>query len=75
MSQVIEVWVFSETPDEIEAGLDRVYALMMGKRFSVAYSATWVGGLPSITQAPDLPDNVKVDRGDYRIVSIRRATA
>lgn len=73
MSQVIEVWVYAKTSDEIETALARIYALMMGKRLPAAFSATWVGGLPSVTQAPELPPEIKVGRNDYRIVSIRIA--
>lgn len=74
-SQVIEVWVYAKTSDEIETSLARIYALMMGKRLPAAFSATWVGGLPSVMQAPELPPDIKVGRNDYRIVSIRRAAA
>ena len=71
MSQVVEVWAYGKTSEAIEAVLNRVYALLMGKRLTAAFSATWVGGLP-ITQAPELPAGHKVGREDFRVVSIRR---
>lgn len=70
MSQVVEVWVYGLTTDAIEAALNRVYALMMGKRLTAAFSATWVGGLATM-QVPELPSGHKASRNDYRIVSIR----
>lgn len=73
-SQAVEVWAYAATADAIEAALNRVYTLMMGKRLAAAFSATWVGGL-SISDAPELPPGIKVARIDFRIVSIRRAVA
>lgn len=70
-SQAIEVWVYGLTAEAIEATLNRVYTLMMGKRLTKAFSATWIGpGLP-IGQAPELLAAIKMGRNDYRIVSIR----
>lgn len=70
MSQVVGVWVYGKTDAAIEAALNRVYGLLMGKRFSKAFSATWAGDV-DIIQAPELPTGIKFGRGDYRIVSIR----
>jgi hypothetical protein len=72
MSQAIEVWGYGKTADAVEAALNRVYALMMGKRFNRAFSATWVGGGLGIMQAPELPAGIKTHHEDYRIVTIRR---
>lgn len=72
MSQVGEVWVYALDEADIEAGQNRIYALMMGKRLAGAFSATWVGSGPGIMQAPELPAGVRVGREDYRVVSIRR---
>lgn len=75
MSQVGGIWVYALDEADIEAGQNRVYALMMGKRLSAAFSATWVGGLPDVVQAPELPAGIKVGREDYRVVSIRFVAA
>jgi hypothetical protein len=75
VSQRIEIWVYATTADAIEAALDRVYALLMGKRFNHAFSATWVGSGLGIGQAPELPSGIKVGRNDYRIVFIRKPEA
>lgn len=74
MSQALEAWAYGLTPEAVQAVLDRVYALMMGKRLTAAFSATWVGGMP-VTQAPELPPGTLVGREDYRYVAIRRAIA
>ena len=71
MSQVIEVWVYGLTSEAVQAALDRVYALLMGKRLAKAFSATWVGGSPLIP-APELPSGTFTRHEDYRIVTIRR---
>lgn len=71
MSQVIEVWGYG-TPAAIEAALNQVYALMMGKRFTAAFSATWAGSGPGIMQAPGLSPGIRTRHEDYRIVTIRR---
>jgi hypothetical protein len=73
MSQAVEVWAYATTPDGIEAALQRVYALLMGKRLDRAFSATWAGGGPGIMQAPELPPGIRVGMESYRVVSIRRA--
>lgn len=70
MSQVVEVWAYGKTDDAIEAALNRVYTLMMGKRFGKAFSATWAGDV-DVVLAPELPPGILFGRGDYRIVSIR----
>lgn len=72
MSQAIEVWAYATTDAAVEAVLNRVYALMMGKRLSAAFSATWIGGGPGIMQAPELPSGILTSHEDYRYVSIRR---
>lgn len=72
MSQVSEIRVYALDEAEIEAGQNRIYALLMGKRLTAAFSATWSGNGPGITQAPELPAGVRVGREDYRVVSIRR---
>lgn len=70
MSQAVEVWAYSSDPARIQAMLDRVYALMMGKRLAKAFSATWAGGGP-LVPAPELPAGIKTRHEAYRIVSIR----
>lgn len=75
MSQVVEVWVYATENQAIEDAFERVYALMMGKRLSAAFSATWVGSGPGVMQAPELPAGIKVDRQDFRVVSIRFVAA
>lgn len=75
MSQVGEAWVYALDEADIEAGQNRIYALMMGKRLSAAFSATWVGSGLGVTQAPELPAGIKVGREDYRVVSIRFVAA
>ena len=70
MSQAIEVWGYSTDPAALQAMMDRVYTLMMGKRLAKAFSATWVGGMPR-TQAPELPSGTFTRHEDYRVVSIR----
>lgn len=72
-SQAIEVWAYSTDAAAIEAVLNRVYALLMGKRLAAAFSATWIGGEIGIQQAPELPSGVLVDKRDFRIVFIQRA--
>lgn len=72
-SQAIEVWVYAKTAAAIEAALTRVYSLMMGKRLTAAFSATWAGGGVGIVQAPELPPGIKTHHEDYRVVFIRRA--
>lgn len=72
MSQAIEVWVYALTAAAVEAALNRVYALMMGKRLAAAFSATWAGG-GSISDAPELPAGIVTRNESYRVVSIRRA--
>lgn len=72
MSQAIEVWVYGLTAAAVQAALNRVYTLMMGKRLAAAFSATWVGG-SSLIQAPELPPGILTRHEDYRIVTIRRA--
>lgn len=74
-SQAIEVWAYALSAAAIEAIQNRVYALLMGKRLVAAFSATWIGGGPSIMQAPELPSGIFTNHEDYRIVSIRRALA
>jgi hypothetical protein len=74
-SQAVEVWVYALTAEEIEAALNRIYALMMGKRLTAAFSAVWAGSGPSILQSPELPPGIKNNHEDYRLVSIRRAVA
>lgn len=75
MSQVVETWVYALDEADIEAAQNRIYALTMGKRLAASFSATWVGSLPGVVQAPELPAGVKVGREDYRIVSIRFVAA
>lgn len=74
-SQVVEVWVYARDGTAIEAALDRVYALLMGKRFPRAFSATWVGSGLGISQAPELTSGIRVGREDYRVSLIRVAAA
>lgn len=74
-SQVIEIWTYALTDEAIEAAQNQVYYLMMGKRLTAAFSATWAGGLPDVMPAPELPSKTLVGRNDYRIVFIRRASA
>lgn len=71
-SQAIEVWVYALTSAAIEAARNRVYALMMGKRLTAAFSATWIPGGPGIMDAPELPPGTLVEHADYRIIFIRR---
>lgn len=73
-SQAIEVWVYALTADAIEAVLNRVYSLMMGKRLSKAFSATWAGGMPT-QRAPELSSVIFTRHEDYRVVSIRMPAA
>ena len=72
MSQRIAIYAYSDDTDAIEAALNQVYTLMMGKRLTAAFSATQAGGGPGIVQAPELPPGIKQHNEDYRIVFIRR---
>lgn len=73
MSQVIEVWAYSSDTTAIEAALNWVYGLMMGKRLARTFSATWAGGMP-IQRAPEL-SGIFTRHEDYRVVSIRTPAA
>lgn len=72
-SQAIEVWGYATSQAAVEAILAQVYRLMMGKRLAAAFSATWAGSAPGITQAPELPSGIFTYHEDYRIVFLRRA--
>jgi hypothetical protein len=71
-SQALEVWSYGLTAAAIEAALNRVYTLLMGKRLTAAFSAVWIGGGIGVRQAPELPPGTLVDKADYRFVFIRR---
>lgn len=73
VSQAIEVWAYAKTADEVEAVLNRIYALTMGHKFSGAFRAVQAGSM-EIGDAPNLL-GVKVAHDDYRMVGIRRAIA
>lgn len=72
MSQVIEVWVYSEDTAAIEAVFAQVYTLMMGKKIGDSFRATQGRSGAGIRQAPDLPPGIKTNYEGYRIVFIRR---
>jgi hypothetical protein len=72
-SQAVEVWVYSSASATIEAVLNRIYVLLMGKRLAAAFSATWIGGGPGVMPAPEMASGIKTNHEDYRIVFIRRA--
>lgn len=71
-NQVGELRVYALDEAAIGAGQDRIYALMMAKRFTRAWGAEWVFTVPA-EQAPELPAGIKVERWDYRIRSLKRA--
>lgn len=71
MSQAVEVWGYSLDPAAIEAALNRVYVLMMGKKFGRTWGATQAGSGPGIVQAPELPPGIKTHHEDYRLLGIR----
>lgn len=71
-NQVAEVRVYALNEADIEAGHNRIYAIMQGYRFTSAWGATWVFTVPA-EQAPELPAGILVERRDYMIRALKRA--
>jgi hypothetical protein len=73
-SQMVEVWLYEDAGfANIEAASNRIYALLQGYPFSGAYPAEWTFSTPVLRDEGTL-SGASVQRIDYRIVDIRRAT-
>jgi hypothetical protein len=72
-SQAIEAWAYATDAATVEAMLQHIYRLLMGKRLTAAFSTTWIGSGVGIVQAPELPPGTLVGMESYRYVAIRRA--
>lgn len=73
-SQMLEVWLYAHVDSQNAMGLaaERIYALVQGHAFDVAYPSEWANELATMPEPGNLAPSGMVSRIDFLIRSIRK---